>query len=218
MVARLHRPGYSANERAFYGRHLRDGGTADSTKGLQGQLAELMNRLPAGGPRPYRRQGAHQDGLGQGYGVGALENRLQRIDRLESLLVPAEAAFGFLMGHNGSKVEDVAQELRKTWGRLSFIDVDGLPSSRPRWPRLSTTSGGRALGAAWAGLAGGDYETVLKLLVEHNGFVMGARNGSDPWVRVTKGVFEVRFRDAGEDCRPRRTSNPPGPTTTSSTP
>jgi hypothetical protein len=39
---------------------------------------------------------------------------------------------------------------------------------------------------------------LLKLLIQHNAFVMGAR-GSDPWVREGRGRVEVRLRDTGRE-------------------
>ena len=51
-------------------------------------------------------------------------------------------------------------------------------------------------------LAAAEYDTVLRLLVQHNGFVMGVR-GSDPWVRESRGRVEVRLRDAGRELLDR---------------
>ena len=146
---------------------------------------------PSSRPRAEGRRGS------------ALRGRLSRIDCLESVLVPADSAFGFLMGRDRSRLDEVARELSKEWGRLGFIDVEALreldaeigeafhdAGAGDRWVRLGEA------------LAGGDYETVLRLLLQHNAFVMGAR-GSDPWVRETRGVVEVRLRDAGGELRER---------------
>jgi hypothetical protein len=41
----------------------------------------------------------------------------------------------------------------------------------------------------------GDYEAALRLLLEHNAFIMYARNGSQPWARLEGAKVDVRYRD-----------------------
>jgi hypothetical protein len=199
VVAGIHGTRYSPSERDFYWQHLRDGGPSDSTRGLQAKLAELLS---AGPPEPFSRaelRSVTKLAACRGSGWDELGRRLSRIDRLESVLVPADAAFGFLMGRDRSALADVAAELKKEWGRLSFIDVQALrdlqaeigeafhdPSAGERWVRIGEA------------LACGEYDAVLRLLLQHNGFVMGAR-GSDPWVRESRGCVEVRLREAGRE-------------------
>jgi hypothetical protein len=104
---------------------------------------------------------------GRRFGVGS-------IDCLESVLVPADSAFGFLMGRDRSRLDEVARELSKEWGRLDFIDVEALRELRAE---IGEAFHDAAAGDRWVrlceALAGGDYEPVLRLLLQHNAFVMG---------------------------------------------
>ncbi len=200
-IAGLHRPRFTAREREFYRQYLVEGGPTAATSGLQRQLAELMGELPSGeefGRRSLRAM--VKMAASRGDAGGALGNRLRRIDQLESVLVPADAAFAYAMGRGDGKVADVAGELRKAWGPLASVDADALDSLQGE---IGEGFHEAAAGARWLrlgqALATGDYEKVIALLVEQNGFVMQARGGSRPWLSITKGKLDVRFRDAGRD-------------------
>ena len=85
--------GTPRGEREFYGRHLRDGGGRGSRRrGCRGNLAELLLGGAAGGVRPVSALKARdQDGWrAEGRRGGRFVNRLERIDCLESVLVPAD--------------------------------------------------------------------------------------------------------------------------------
>jgi hypothetical protein len=101
-------------------------------------------------------------------------------------------------------VRAVAVEATKAWGALRSVDAGrfrGLSS------RVGEAFGAASAGEVWTsiaeGLAAGRYEAVLPLLLEHNAFVMRARNGSDPWVRVVNGRLDVRFRDEASELASR---------------
>jgi hypothetical protein len=196
-IARLHAREYSQAERRFYHEHLVLGGPQDTTRGLQARLAELMRRLP-GQTRFDRAQlrALVKEARRRGPVWEPLRDRLERIDLLEALLVPAAAAFGFLLARHGQRLADVAGELHREWGRLAFVDAQALLALRPevaaafhapeaaeRWARIAEA------------LSAGEAETLLRLLVEHNAAVMAARGSSQAWVRLAHGRVDVRFRD-----------------------
>jgi hypothetical protein len=205
-IARILQPKFSAAEREFYREHLAFGGPADSTDGRQGQLAGLMGQLPkdTAFDRPELRA-VLKEALRLGKDGAPLAGALDRIDRLESVLVPAAGLFGFLQSRHGQAVRAIASKLGDDWGPLKFVDAGAFrelqgqvaeafdePSAGERWTRVAE------------GLAAGKYEVAVSLLLEQNAFVMGSRNGSDPWVRVANGRLDVRFRDEASELPSRR--------------
>lgn len=204
-VARILGPKLSSAEGEFYREHLAFGGPA-ATEGRQKQLALLMGRLPK--ETAFDRaelRSIIKEAEGRRTDGSPLAAALDRIDRLESVLVPAAALFGFLQSRHGQQVRAVAAEAAKAWGPLKSVDggafrelqvqvaeAFGEPSAGERWTRIAE------------GLAAGKYEAVVTLLLEHNDFVMRSRNGSDPWVRTANGRLDVRFRDEASELPSRR--------------
>jgi hypothetical protein len=196
-IAHLLRPKYSVAERDFYRSHLVLGGSEDSTAGLQSRAAELMSELPRREQfnRPELRHLIKQ-ATSRRDGWEALALALQRIDHLESVLIPAASAFGYLLARNGRNLGEVTADLAKHWGSLRHIDVEACRALRPE---LEAASSEASAAERWVkmaeALAAGEYKAVLKLLLEHNAAVMQGRNGSAPWVRLVAGRLDVRFRD-----------------------
>jgi hypothetical protein len=203
-IARLHGPKFTEAERRFYWDHLALGGSSDSTSGLQRQLVKLMGGFPA--EKPFDRHELRaliKEARRRGW--DSLSHRLQCIEDLESVLVPAGEAFGFLLARSGQPIEAVAKELVKAWGALKLVDVAAV---RPLQSEIGKAFPEAAAGERWVklaeALAAGDFEQALRLLIEHNAFVMKARNGSEPWVRITKGLLAVRFRDEASQLSERK--------------
>jgi hypothetical protein len=202
-IARLMGPKYSVAEREFYERHLVQGGPDNAVGLSQIPLARLMATLPPGGfdgaqlaclaKEAEKRKGDH----------GELAHRLRRIERLESFLAPTAAAFGFALARRGQTVASVAKEIRTAWGQLGFLTLDTIQELRSEIAEAfgAATAGDRFISIAEA-LKAGDYDHVLKLLVEQNAFVMHERGGS-AWVEVSRGKLEVRLQDEGAEL-PRR--------------
>jgi hypothetical protein len=196
-IARLHARKLSAAEREFYRETLAYGGATGETQGCQRQLAELMDNLPR--DTPFSRQELRaviKDAARRGEDWSALASRLRRIDHLEAVLAPAGALFGLLQASHSRSLRSVAKDLSEEWRPLSWIDVGAFRELQAELGEAShePTAGERWVKIAEA-LASGQYDKVLTLLVEHNAFVMGTRSGSQPWVRVTGGTLDVRFRD-----------------------
>lgn len=203
-IARLHGRTLTAKERDFYTEHLALGGPNDSTNGLQRQLAQLMRQLPME-PTFERKQLRDLVKRAGHEGWEPLAGRLQRIDHLESVLVPAGEAFGFMVARHGQTAAAVAQELTNKWRQLEGIDTNAIDTLKEE---IGEAFHDPTAGQRWAKLAGalkaGDFGEALRVLIEHNASVMKARNGSQPWVRLTKGRLDVRFRDEGGQLTNRK--------------
>jgi len=188
---------YAEDEQRFYRYHLVEGGPADSTRGRQAQLARLLESTPRGSIEFAQVRGMIKEASRKGSEWSELVHRLQDIADIEQLLVPAAEAFGFLLTRHGRPIRAVAQEIAKTWGRaLSYIDQSAITALEPELSEAfrSPEPAARLVNVA-AALATGSYEEVLRLLLEHNAFLMQNRNGSAPWVRLEDGRLDVRFRD-----------------------
>ena len=195
-LAKLLAPKLTAAEREFYDFHLVRGGPADQTAGRQALLADLLAELPDSwfGFEELRhvitRARKRPDGE-------PLAERLLDIEHLESVIVPLDNAFLHLLAREGQPIEKVASELADQWGkRLKHIVPETI---RARHAQVADAYGGEGkpadrLAEAAEALAEGDYETVLRLLLAHNTFVMKAR-GSDPWARLERGKISVQYRD-----------------------
>lgn len=205
-MARIFEPRLSAAEREFYREHLAFGGPADPTEGRQRQLAGLMSRLSKDTAfdrhelRAVIKEAARQGKDGEPLAAG-----LERIDRLESVLVPAAGLFGLLQARHGQTLRAVAGEVAKAWGPMKSVDGGAF---RELQAQVAEAFGEASAGELWTriaeGLGAAKYEAVLSLLIEHNAFVMRSRNGSDPWVRVMNGRLDVRFRDEASELPGRR--------------
>jgi len=195
-LAGLFKPKFSEAERAFYTHHLVHGGDEDRTGGLQKQLAALLAALPwdEGFGRESLREVLRR---ARKEGLDALAEALDRIDRLEAVIAPAGYAFGFLLARSGQEPGAVAREIAQSWGRR----VPGVEAGRfaELGAEIEAAYGREGAGARWVevarGFTEGRYEEALRHLVDLNAEVMLARNGSAPWVRLTKGRLEVRYLD-----------------------
>jgi len=195
-IARLHAPDLSAAEREFYRDSLAWGGASDETMGCQRQLSELMGKLPEDlGFGRLELRALIKEAVRRGKDWSVLAGRLQRIDVLEAVLIPAGAIFGLLQTRQGQTLRSVSKELSK-WGPLDSVDPIAFQDLRAE---VAEAFHEPAVGERWVriaeGLAAGKYEAVLALLIEQNAHVMSTRNGSQPWIRLTEGRLDVRFRD-----------------------
>ena len=206
-IAEILGPRCSARERAFYRRHLLQGGEDDRTHGLQAQLVTVIDALPRDRPfdlaelraviKMARKRGTEWE---------PLADRLAQIDRLESVIAPSAYAFGFLLTRHGQRIRDVASEVRRCWGngirsvhvgsfgglRAEIASALGQESGAQRWIRVAEC------------LAAGEYDELLRALIELNAEVMKNRGGSAPWVRLENGRLDVRFQEEARDLPDRK--------------
>lgn len=215
-LGELHGRTYTGAERELYWRHLALGGPEDSTSGRQAQLVTLMGRLPDPGSAFDREDLRALVRLARDAGSACetLAQRLEQIDRIEAVLAPAILAFGFLLSRDRQTPALIAMDVARAWGkRLAFVDAGAIealqgeistafhdPEAGPRWLRIASA------------MALGDYEDLVRLLLEHNAVVMQARSGAAPWARLSGGRLDVRYRDEGRglgsgDELPRRWLN-----------
>lgn len=193
-VAELFTRRLTAREQKCYEHYLVYGGDHDPTGGRQRQLAELLLALPSRGLdlaviRSLTRQAGRR-----GPNWTSLADRLDQIAHIESLIAPAANIFELLLARQGLTVGEVATDLRKQWGaRVGHLAVPEIEALAAEIANALGASPDRWLAIA-RGLTSGDYESALSLLVEQNGAVMETRNGA-AWVRLTRGRFEVRYRE-----------------------
>ena len=196
-LARILAPKVSAAEQEFYDRHLVDGGPEDRTQGRQPLLADLLGHLPADTAfsMPELRETTRR--ASRVPGGEPLAERLEAIGKVEQLLVPMESVFGFLQSRDRQPVVAVADEVRRAWGRsLRHVDPTAIAAVRPTIAEAfqDSRAADRFVLTAEAFTAG-DYGEAIQFLIDHNAFVMQARNGSQPWVRLEGGKLDVRYRD-----------------------
>jgi hypothetical protein len=200
-VATLLRPSFSALEREVYGQHLVHGGPRDDTAGRQGQLAELLRGIPQDtefGISELRAVIKQARKRGEDWRL--LADWLVSIERVETVLAPAMAAFGFCLTRNGQALRKVAGEVKKCWGgSLKHVCSDDVAALRPVIAEaLGDDRSADRLIAVAGSLSAGDYELFVRLLIEHNAAVMQARNGAAPWVILDGERLDVRLRDESE--------------------
>jgi len=194
-VARLMGPELLATERQLYRRHLLEGGPADPTEGRQRQLAALLRKLPAqDGWTPAYVQGLATAARSRGKNWHGLADRLDRIRACEALLAPMSRLFAWLLGLDGKPVREIRDDLRNAWGQsITTINVAETqeigaelgaesPEHRDRWLAVAESA------------ASGQYEDLLRLLVDQNSAVMGSRGGA-PWVELQGHRINVKFRE-----------------------
>lgn len=199
---------YSSQEKDFYWNHLVLGG--DGAKpdldGRQAQLVQLMESLPPGAFGYEQFRSILSAARKRGAEFEDLHQHLAWIDTLESLIVPAQRLFLFLLSRDGQTLRSVAGEVEECWpGGLRFIRPDAVEPLREHFVK---TNGTEDSGARWMEIARslslGQYEGVLRLLIEENAAIMKRRDGSAPWAHVEKSRIELRFFDEGGDLPPMK--------------
>ena len=209
-LARLLKPKFSRAERDFYRDRLVYGGDADSTGGKQRQLADLIAESPTDDPfgmselravtKRARRKGAAWQPLAE---------QLESIDRLETVLVPANAAFAYCLGRNGQEITKIAGDIRRSWGPTlrHLVPAELIPLRSTIAEAFHGDAGADRLLKVASALHAGEYEDVIRLLIEHNAAVMQARSGAGAWIVIGGGRLDVRLRDEAGQL-PERTDLP----------
>jgi hypothetical protein len=194
-LARLHGP-LSGAEKDFYRHHLAWGGDGDPTSGRQRQLAGLAAAIPtdAFGRREFdlvrrRCEAAGFDTLGAS---------LARIDAVERLLNPARVVFGYLLTQHQQPVAHLVRSVRGEWPSPPRVDLDAIERLRGGIVAAS----GEELAAGWIGIAqsvaAGDYEALIRGLVELNARVMQYRGGAAAWLTIESERLLIRSSEAAE--------------------
>jgi hypothetical protein len=199
----------SEAEREFYRSHLLYGGPQDSTSGRQRQLAELLEETLEQAEfawSPAVVGGLSKSALARGEQWGALAHHLNRIRTCETVMAPMSALFTHLLGLDGKGIGTVTERLRAEWGSgLRTVSPEAFGELRGDLAAGDTPSGDRWLGVAHA-LSGGNYGTLIELLLEQNKSVMADRGGVS-WIERRDGELHVRFGDE-HGVLPRRDEIP----------
>jgi hypothetical protein len=196
-IGRVLKPRILVREREFYRFHLLHGGPQDATEGRQQQLAELL----AGSleQKDFAWSTAMVGNLAKtarsrGEDWHPLAHRLLRIRTSETILAPVSALFTHLLGLDAKSIDSVTKRVRESWGQgLRTVDADAFAGLRGEIEAVNKDSSDRWIGIGKA-LAGGEYSTLVELLIEQNKEVMVARGGA-PWIEMRQGRLHVRFRD-----------------------
>ena len=130
---------------------------------------------------------------------------LEKIRLCESLLAPISRLFNWLLSQDGQHLDAVVGVLRKQWGRESpWLNAAGLAELKGDF---AVAVGNEPTANRWiaisAALAAGEYEELLRLLLEQNRFVMSARSGSAPWIRLDGSELKVQYREESGDLPSR---------------
>lgn len=200
VIATLMSSRYSTAERRYYNGALVLGGEQDDTSGRQAQLAALLGVTD--GARPFdmdELRSAIKGARKRGTDWEELTQDLRAIETLESVLVPAAAAFGLILNRAGLTPAKVAAELRKHWGRsLNHVAPTDMQALRPRIAiGFHDEKLADSLLQITSCLESGDYEEFVRLLLAHNAMVMQARQGAAPWIRLENNKLVVLLRDEG---------------------
>jgi hypothetical protein len=122
-----------------------------------------------------------------------LEGSLDKILMLEGMLGPAETLFQFLQSQATQRLGDVAEDLTTRWKQVPYVS----PEAYERVTAEVIASAGEAVATAMKVtvdcLARCDFGHALEHLLSWNKIVMEQR-GSAPWIRVTTGRVDVRYR------------------------
>ena len=128
-----------------------------------------------------------------------LYERLERIRVAEAVFAPCVHLFSFLLARQSQTVDSIVDTIRSAWGkRVPGIDVTGFTGLREEIIAATSVEVADRLQAIAVALDAGDYESVVRRLIEQNGAVMRDRGGAAPWVVLENDRLRIRFRDEVE--------------------
>ena len=120
-----------------------------------------------------------------------LSAKLSRICRAEELLGAASMLFDFLLTQDRQPLAKVAERLSTRFGAgLNWLNLADLQAAFSPSPDQL-----QQIGDA---LAGGNYATACRALIDRNAGVMRQRGGS-PWILLKEDELDVRFREDSAD-------------------
>jgi hypothetical protein len=204
-VANALRPRLLPAEREFYRQYLLHGGPNDSTDGRQRQLANLF--VDVGADKNFKLSPASVAALtkaakARGETWHPLAHRLDRIRTAESVFAPVAGLFTHMLGLDGKPCGTLARRLKSEWGSgLRTINSDSFRELQGEIGAGDTQAGARWVAIA-EGLARGQYDALVDLLIDQNKSVMQLRGGA-PWIDKQDGRLQVRFREEQGDLPAR---------------
>ena len=190
-----------AGERSFYRDHLVLGGPLDQTKGLQPQLAELIEaslNLPK-----FRWSGPMVGDLAQqarkrGAAWSDLTRQLKQIQSCSAVLNASASIYNHMLGCDETDVAALATRYRSHFGRgIRTFDPDEFADILP-----ALCSGDDPLVQRWSTIARmlseGKYLEAIQSMVLQNTAAMSGRGGQ-PWITIERKQLRVQMRDEGSE-------------------
>ena len=212
-IGEVLKPKLGKREREIFREHLMFGRAPDKTDGRQEAVATATEESLDKGAQDWSP--AHVSHLAKrchelGEPGEAAADRLERIRVAEQLLAPAASLFELLIASDGQAVSQVASAIRTQWGKsVPTIDLEPIQALEPE---LRDSTGSAESGNRWVRLAGalseGDYSSALNLLADQNASVMRARAGAGPWVILSSGTVDIKYRDESPEALPGRKALP----------
>ncbi len=182
------------SEIVFYGTHLRDAARApgqDLTHRQQilaSLLAERTDLLDSVGRKEIVALAEASESID-----GVLARNLRRVARLEALLAPADLVFDFMLTRHAQTPAVIAKTLRDCWGsQVPHLDTP-FNDLLPEIAELTTGELAQHARIVDQAFYDGDYEAVIRTLLDWNQEVMARRNAA-PWVQLANGMLDVRYR------------------------
>jgi len=177
------------------------GGGPNGLKTWQPRFAELIERhLPDTDPFDAKSLERVITVASGNSNDAPLADHLQRIRKLEAVLVAMANLFGFLQDRDRAQFKDVETQIAKQWPKgLRHIDADAIDSMRGEIAKVyDDNPTGQRFAAFAAALRSGEYGDALTLVLDHNRFVMDARHKAQPWIILNGKKLEVRYRDESQ--------------------
>jgi hypothetical protein len=125
-----------------------------------------------------------------------LAERLEQIGTAEAVFAPCVHLFAFLLARQNQSITDVVASVHKAWGkRVPGIDVEGFRALRGDVVQATSLEMADRLEGIGVALDAGDYEGLVRRLIEQNAAVMRDRGGASPWIALENDRLRIRFRD-----------------------
>jgi hypothetical protein len=182
---------FSVAERDFYGKRIRDGIAEGEKHGRQVRLRALIEKLGR------LDEGATREDLVElrklaSRGDEDLEEKLDRILKLEAVLAPAAALFDLILARNGKTLPALGADVRERWGKkVPNLDQTSYLKIRDEIREASSREIETAIAASYSAMAEGDFVAALSATLEWNKQVM-SRRGGGPWASVdARGLLSV---------------------------
>lgn len=198
VLARFHSTKVTAEERAFFGRYLVDGGDEKNTDGQQLLLAALLDKVDTDEFEMADLERLIR--LAEKQKQVELAGRLASIQRLERVIVAAADLFGFLLQCDGRRVDKVVQGVRLAWDKglkTTKGDIADVVAKEIELVADAPESAAHLRNFAHHSGAG-DWKAAIQGLIDFNASVMKRRGGA-AWILNEKDTLKVYYREEGVD-------------------
>ena len=162
---------------------------------LQKQLVDIIESSNRFKKKPSRKFISHLGYRANNDNNTLLSEKLEDILRCESLIAPLSRIFGYLQGMHNESVEKAESFMKEKWdmsgNSIVHSDFDKLTQVPGSIIEESQADRFRSMGRS---LNRGQYNKLIRLLVEQNKEIM-ERRGGGPWIEINDDQFYVNYRD-----------------------